>query len=808
MNRYLDSSNFPVGSAGEKKALAESLAAILQSDGGDGVLPLLGRYRKILGDNLRRGEWDDLFARLQVLFKCGQKALLDGPMIGVTLAIRDSDYFRQTARQHGADRSAVANIEWMATCWNATFGPTGLWMGKTFEPVSREVYVATCGEGSAAAYDPATTRLGRNFFRDPAAPTFIQGLGMPTLTAAWGLKPRPLVPGAPGFDADILPENLAREIAIPYTMTGGYFIARPGRSVTPEMGGKEVFQLNYRWPRLGPAYPMTRLVDELVQIDDGVYLGQLVMATKHYSLGTIRLPLVPGAALELGEAYNPDHPEGLARLLGLFGHDAQPDYGYQNNGFFLMIDTSRAREAYGDSAFPQLRPRPGESGYAELGFDRSPIRVATQPGAQHFPDDSWLRDERLRSKFTTLCLEPSPRQDDGDVRDLLREGETVLQMLQRLQGEVSAATCTEDSLGHFDKLHRLFRAGIAPGVVGGVFQGQGRGYNSRFDGTEPRQWYGGDDPCRGFDYYHGATLNLHLGIGDTLRQEARKLSDLELLPSALAFLLGEEQAGPNLLNQIWASIGRFIFPWGGKSFERVSPRKLSMLLDESPDLAARYPERVAELQNHPASWPHYDLVTKSAAGHWPREGLYAPHLRGGCWDNGMSDVDRQWWETEANSHWVFGNNLQDSRILPADELFRTLDMNYRPPLPSVQRLADSGPSPFVRQGYVFLGVGDRESILPLNSGSGGKKKRVFQFHYRYPMIGGPFPIGLCLDELVEIAEGLFLGQLIYATAPLEPFRSSVAPAAYKYQLFGYFLLLDNDWEQHRRAIGFDVDRAG
>jgi hypothetical protein len=107
---------------------------------------------------------------------------------------------------------------------------------------------------------------------------------------------------------------------------------------------------------------------------------------------------------------------------------------------------------------------------------------------------------------------------------------------------------------------------------------------------------------------------------------------------------------------------------------------------------------------------------------------------------------------------------------------------------------------------VFLGAADRESILPMNNGP-EKKKKVFQFHYRFPMIGGPFPIGLCLDELVEIAEGLFLGQLIYSTAPLEPFHSSVAPERYNYQLFGYFLLLDDDWERHRRAIGFDVDTA-
>ena len=83
---------------------------------------------------------------------------------------------------------------------------------------------------------------------------------------------------------------------------------------------------------------------------------------------------------------------------------------------------------------------------------------------------------------------------------------------------------------------------------------------------------------------------------------------------------------------------------------------------------------------------------------------------------------------------------------------------------------------------------------------------MFQFHYRYPLIGGPAPIGLCLDELVEIADGLFLGQLIYATALDVPFHSALDPAAYNYQLFGYFLLLDDAWEYHRQAIGLDVWR--
>jgi hypothetical protein len=345
---------------------------------------------------------------------------------------------------------------------------------------------------------------------------------------------------------------------------------------------------------------------------------------------------------------------------------------------------------------------------------------------------------------------------------------------------------------------------VPPAIVNGVFQGQGRGYNVRFDAPEPRSWYGQAEPCAGFDYYHGATLNLHFGLADTFCSNIeQKLKEHAVFPSALVGMLQSGSRGSGLLNILWATIGRFIFPWAGKSFERISGRKLSMFLDESDDLASRYPERVGELKKHPASWPHYDLVLKNRDHHWSLPGAGAEHLKNGSWDQGMTGSDKEYWNREAASRWVSGSNLQDARILPADVMFRALDMNYHAPLDSIQALANAGPSPFVRQGYVFLGVSDRESILPMNHGA--RKKRVFQFHYRYPMVGGAMPIGMCLDELVEIAQGLFLGQLIYTTEPFTPFHSSADPADYHYQLFGYFLLLDNTWELHRRSIGLDVN---
>lgn len=759
---HLCSANFPCGSAQEAQELDETLAALLRNEYRGDFYALLSGWQRTLADNRKKSLWPSLHDKLLTLFKCGSAVPLDGPMVGIPLSIRDSDLFRRIAQDFGRERSALAGIEVMATAWNATFADTGLWMGKTFEPVTRTVLGQKCDEDPAtlARYDAKVTRIGRNFFREPPDRNLIQPLGLPTLDAVWHLKDRPDSPDAQGFDGELLPENLAKERDIPYSRTGGIFLADLDRSVVHEMRGKRVYALNYRWHNLHPAYPMSCLIDEIVQIDDGLYLGQLVFSTRHFSLGA--LPFVP-VDVELGEPYVPD----------------DRDYGYQNNGFFLMMDPARAERIY--AAFPQLRPRAGELAAPQL-----------------------MRNENRR-KFTTLLTGPSPRDDDGDVNLLLRENETVLQMLKRISQEISAQTAAEDRLARFEPLHRLFRAGIAPGVENGLFNGSGaRGCNVRLEGAQQRDWYGQPEVCSGFDYYHGATLNLHCGFSDALIEARHALvAEAQLLPSLLAARLAEgDPDGPNLLDMVWHGIGKYIFPWAGKSFEKISPRKLSMLLDESADLAIRYPSRVDELRRHPASAPHYAALLRDAEDFWHCESGYAPHLSH-SWDQGMSEEDREFWRQEADRRWVMGYNLQDARILALDTLMEFADINYRIPDPILQQASKASGSPFIRQGYAFLGAADRVSILPMNNGS-NLKKRVFQFHYRYPLIGGPAPIGYCLDELVEIADGLFLGQLIYSTALNLTFHSGVDSEKYDYRLFGYFLLMDDEWERHRQAIGLDT----
>jgi hypothetical protein len=130
MSEYLAAENFASASRNEEQQLARDLETIKTNDLKNDVFAMLGDFGRILADNSKKDQWDGIFAKLMTLFKCGKSVPLDGPMIGVTLAIRDNDYFRETARLFGSNRSVIADIEWMATCWNATFAPTGLWMGE------------------------------------------------------------------------------------------------------------------------------------------------------------------------------------------------------------------------------------------------------------------------------------------------------------------------------------------------------------------------------------------------------------------------------------------------------------------------------------------------------------------------------------------------------------------------------------------------------------------------------------------------------------------------------------------------------
>jgi hypothetical protein len=94
------------------------------------------------------------------------------------------------------------------------------------------------------------------------------------------------------------------------------------------------------------------------------------------------------------------------------------------------------------------------------------------------------------------------------------------------------------------------------------------------------------------------------------------------------------------------------------------------------------------------------------------------------------------------------------------------------------------------------------SIHPANGG-----KQVFQFNYRWKSLKNPIPDRFCIDEIVQIADGLYLGQLSYSMDWLEPWNPATPIEKYKYGLFAYFLLMDEDWHARRLKIGYDLDNT-
>jgi hypothetical protein len=86
-------------------------------------------------------------------------------------------------------------------------------------------------------------------------------------------------------------------------------------------------------------------------------------------------------------------------------------------------------------------------------------------------------------------------------------------------------------------------------------------------------------------------------------------------------------------------------------------------------------------------------------------------------------------------------------------------------------------------------------------------KRIYQFNYRWPKLRTIPPDCFCIDEIVQLADGLYMGQLMYATDWGKPYDPRQSPEAYRYGMFGYFLLMDEPWHQLRLRLGFDLENV-
>ena len=112
----------------------------------------------------------------------------------------------------------------------------------------------------------------------------------------------------------------------------------------------------------------------------------------------------------------------------------------------------------------------------------------------------------------------------------------------------------------------------------------------------------------------------------------------------------------------------------------------------------------------------------------------------------------------------------------------------------------------IRNGYDvknFFFIGRQAPSI--NSSCQGKA--IYQLNYRWPRLKTIVPDCFCIDELVQIAQGLYLGQLLYATNVLLPYDPARDPGEYKYGNFGFFLLMDDEWQQMRLKMGYDLSNA-
>jgi hypothetical protein len=102
------------------------------------------------------------------------------------------------------------------------------------------------------------------------------------------------------------------------------------------------------------------------------------------------------------------------------------------------------------------------------------------------------------------------------------------------------------------------------------------------------------------------------------------------------------------------------------------------------------------------------------------------------------------------------------------------------------------------KGFFLIGKTGK-SVNPANNG-----RVVYQFNYRWPALHTFPPDNYCIDEIVQIAEGLYLGQLLYATEIMKEYDPTLDPKVYKYKNFGFWMLMDDDWQKRRVEISFDI----
>jgi len=215
--------------------------------------------------------------KLERLFVCGlAKEHVEGHFYGITIVLKKGNH------PYGLFLNQV---------WSNSLGDVSPWVGKIFNPIEPKelaFYTEDFEKGNVPTY------LGINCFQQIDA-SLLNKASIIVLTWWMDLK-------------DVSEEERLKG----YDKKGGLFIARKAKSVDPKTPNKDVFQLNYRWKRLNNPFPLKYLIDEIVEIADGLYLGKLLFATDY-----------------LDQDYNP--------------HLDKTKYKYENFGYFLLINKTNIK---------------------------------------------------------------------------------------------------------------------------------------------------------------------------------------------------------------------------------------------------------------------------------------------------------------------------------------------------------------------------------------------------------------------------------------------------------------------------------
>jgi hypothetical protein len=296
----------------------------------------------------------------------------------------------------------------MGFVWGTVLGDATPWVGKSMNPMTEADRRQILGPTGGSIPDNVPLFRGINHFNVLENRILNVGLGG-VLKFMWGLKT--------ATDAE--------RLQLGYDRNGGHFTGHRARSVyagTP----REVFRLNYRHKGFGNNWPLFYLIDELVQIGDGLFLGQVLFATDH-----------------LLETYDPAAPDER--------------YHYQNFGYFLLMQPQWRGEA--QRLFPHL----------EIPDAAVTNRIEGGPAAP---------DPKLTAKLSTLTLAPAGDGNYGGkvdaatlaaVKQDLAQKETVIDLIKSYSDTLRQEQNTKSPV--FDKLAALFNAGISPKRVTGFYRG-------------------------------------------------------------------------------------------------------------------------------------------------------------------------------------------------------------------------------------------------------------------------------------------------------------------------------------------------